>query len=488
MQSLSQAQNLQQTQQQTLSMQQVIVAQLTQLSVEELRARIDKECLENPYLERTDNYADADSGESLASNEENDSENADSFDENAKNDVRDEVDWEGNEFPENASTDVGSRMENGEKLSFHDMLMQQVGEYELTDRQRTIIEYLIGSLDGDGLLRAPLRDLEYELDVYHEIVPDRKELEQVLRILQDFEPAGVGARNLIECLLIQVRRDTTLPMRHHLITMLEKYGEEVRYMHWDTIQSKMKLTDAELSTMRHALRRLNPRPGGSIGSASYEQARTIVPDFIVEVDDHGRIRFQLSEQGIPTLGMSEDLNQWIEEHKQLDERSARRDVRDELRYKRKFMELGNIFINALAQRRQTLTNVMSSIIHLQADFFREGDETLLHPMILEDVAKRADVDISTVSRVCRSKTVQTPYGHYPLRWFFTSSAQKEGEQTSVHTLKAALRALVDNEDKRRPLSDEALTKALQEKGFDIARRTVAKYREMMNIPTSRMRR
>ncbi|MBQ0049487.1 MAG: RNA polymerase factor sigma-54 [Bacteroidales bacterium] len=488
MQHLTQTQNLQQTQQQTLSMQQVVVAQLTQLSVEELRARIDKECLENPYLERKNDGTEDGRDELAHTDGVEEGKDEENFDESGENAQLDDVDWEGNEFPTTVSEDGGRRMENGEKLSFHDMLLQQIGEYELSKREQFILEYLIGSLDADGLLRTPLRDVEYELDVYHDITTNHAELERLLTTLQDFEPAGVGARNLIECLLIQARRNTTLPMRQHLVTMLERYGEDVRYMRWDAIQNKMKLTDGELASMRHALRRLNPRPGGSIGAASYEQARTIVPDFIVEVDDEGRIRFQLSEPGIPKLAMSEDLSIWIDEHKQMDERTARRDVREELRYKRKFMEMGNLFINALAQRRQTLINVMGGIIRLQEDFFREGIETLLRPMKLEDVAVLAAVDISTVSRVCRSKTVQTPYGHYPLRWFFTSSTQKEGEQTSVHALKVALRELVDAEDKRRPLSDDALTKALQEKGFDIARRTVAKYREIMNIPTSRMRR
>lgn len=492
---LTQSQKLEQRQQ--LSAQQVLVAKLTELTVEELRARIETECEENPWLERTynndENDNDNDDRERYENDNENENENpydnanGDSY-ENDTPVTRDEVDWDGNEFPTATGNEEQRTPDEGEALTFHELLLQQMGEYDLDDHQRTLLEYLIGSLDDDGLLRTPLQQIADELDIYQGIPATEKELEHVLLVLQEFEPWGIGARNLCECLLLQVKHMKDLPMRSQLLTLLTHHTDDFVQKHWDIIQRRMRLTDAELAAMRRSLLRLNPRPGGSIGHAAGESSHSIVPDFEVQTDDYNQIHFQLCEPGIPQLQMSEDPSEWMSAYDTDDPAQMRRDVLEAVRYQRNLMERGNLFIEALAQRRHSLTAVMRTIIRLQQPFFREGDETLLRPMRMEDVANLTQLDISTVSRVCRSKSVHTPFGTYPLRWFFTSGTRKEGEELSVRHILSALKKLVDSEDKRRPYSDEYLTAELQRQGYDVARRTIAKYREQLGIPNSRMRR
>lgn len=500
---LTQQQKLEQRQQ--LSAQQVLVAKLTELSVEELRARIETECDENPWLERKyDNEngegeygngeEDYGNGGEYDSNREdsstnddeelNDSKNSDEYGANSS----DDVDWDGNEFPMASADDSSRQREDGETLSFHELLLQQMGEYNLNEHQQIILEYLIGSLDDDGLLHTPLYQIADELDIYQGVSTNEKELEEMLDILQQFDPSGVGARNLCECLLLQVQRHTNLPMRAQLLTLLTHYTEDFTQKHWDVIQRRMRLSDAELAAMKRSILRLNPRPGGSIGRSADETAHTIVPDFLVETDENDNVYFQLSERGIPQLQMSEDPSEWMSAYEGTDDSKLRREVLEAVRYQRNLMERGNLFIEALAQRRQSLTAVMRAIIRLQEPFFRDGDETMLRPMKLEDVADITGLDISTVSRVCRSKTVRTTFGTYPLRWFFTSGTRKQGEELSVRHILSALKALVNKEDKRHPYSDEYLTAELQRQGYDVARRTVAKYREQLGIPNSRMRR
>lgn len=484
---LTQQQKLEQRQQ--LSAQQVLVAKLTELSVEELRARIETECEENPWLERkydSDNEGDSDNINDN-NNEDSISDDDKIIDEYGQN-SSDDVDWDGNEFPMTAADENTRQREDGEVLSFHELLLQQMGEYNLDEHQHTILEYLIGSLDDDGLLHTPLYQIADELDIYQGVRTTEKELEEMLGILQQFEPWGVGARNLCECLLLQVQHHTNLPMRAQLLTLLTQYTEDFTQKHWDTIQRRMHLSDAELAAMKRSILRLNPRPGGSIGRSADETAHAIVPDFLVETDENDNVYFQLSERGIPQLQMSEDPTEWMSAYDGKDDSKLRREVLEAVRYQRNLMERGNLFIEALAQRRQSLTAVMRAIIRLQEPFFREGDETVLRPMKLEDVADITGLDISTVSRVCRSKTVRTTYGTYPLRWFFTSGTHKEGEKLSVRHILSALKILVNKEDKRHPYSDEDLTAELQRQGYDVARRTVAKYREQLGIPNSRMRR
>ena len=278
------------------------------------------------------------------------------------------------------------------------------------------------------------------------------------------------------------------PRRQQLITIFEDYKEEFERNHWDVISRKMKLTEADVAAIRRAIQHLNPSPGGSVGRSPDDMAHFVVPDFKVQVNEYGEVQFRLCENGVPQLQLSEDSSDWLDVYAKEDEAALRQDVLDAIRYKRDLMERGKLFIQALVLRRNSLTSVMRAIIRLQEPFFREGDEALLRPMRMEDVAQATGLDVSTVSRVCKSKNVQTDVGTYPLRWFFTHSARKEGAELSVRHILSALKQLVEGEDKRHPYSDDDLTAALQQQGYDVARRTVAKYREQLGIPNSRMRR
>ncbi len=490
----SHSQVLVQEQRQQLSAQQLLASELTALSVEELCARIEKECIENPWLERQsdseeDSYGmnDTDSQDSRQETGElleDSMEQQDSMQDYATS----ENDWESNEFPETSNAEQKGYRERGDELTFHDLLLQQMGEYDLNERQRTLLEFLIGSLDDNGLLTTPLIDICDQLDYKYYITTSVEELENLLtHVLQEFEPYGIGARSLIECLRIQVNHNEHLPMRTQLLTLFEKHADEFRQNHWDVIKRRMKLTDSEVASMQRTIKRLNPYPGGSVGRAPEDSAHVIVPDFKVQTDEYGNVQFALCEQDIPRLSLSEDLTEWNKAHDHIDMEHIRRDELEALRFNRKIMERGNMFIEALAQRRVSLTSVMQSIITRQRPFFQEGDESLLRPMKLADIAEMTGLDISTVSRVCQSKSVSTPYGTFPLKWFFSSGATQDNEDVSVRKILQALKKLINEEDKHIPLSDERLTAELNKQGYAVARRTVAKYREQLGIAVARMR-
>jgi len=478
-----------QEQRQLASAQQILAARLTELSVEELRARISSECEDNPWLESS-----LPSGENDWEDTHEDSHEGDDTDYNADEDtyapdttVESERD---DDFPQpQQSNEQNVGRENGEELSFHDMLLQQMSEYELTEKQQVILEYLIGSLDVDGFLRLPLYQIADELDIYHGVHTNEEEVEQVLHILQNFDPWGVGARTLFECLLIQARHNKSLPMRSQIIKLLTDYTEDLSLGHWEQIKNKMKLSSSEVTVIRSTIKKLNPRPGGSIGATSLDDNHHVVPDFIVTIDEENTLHFHLNESNLPIVTLSDDFTD--DSALQLagvTSEKIRKSIIEAQRFQKNRMDEGRMFIEALAIRRQSMIVTMASILKLQKDFFLEGDENMLRPMILEDVANLTHLDISTVSRVCRSKTVETPYGVFPLNWFFTSGVEKDGESISVKNIMKTIKEIIDGEDKKKPYSDDALTRLLSEKGFKVARRTVAKYRIQMNIPDSRLRR
>lgn len=477
-------------QRQTTSAQQILAARLTELTVEELCTRIKAECEDNPWLESSaSNEGGMGDNTGMAESEDKDEQDfneEDTYTPDAS--VESEHDDDFPQPQQDTQNMVGGR-DNGEELSFHDMLMQQMREYDLTDHEQVIMEYLIGSLDKDGLLRIPLDQVADELDIYRNFSTNESEVEHVLSILQEFDPWGVGARNLCECLLIQVRHNEKLPMRSQLIKLLTDYSEELSMGQWSLIEKRMKLTHAEVTAMRNSIRRLNPRPGGSIGATPADNNHHVIPDFIVTLDEDGRLSFHLNEQNLPIVTLADDYSD--ESALQLagiTNEKIRQEVMAAQKFQQKRMDEGRLFIEALATRRHSMVVTMGAILHLQKAFFQEGDENLLRPMILEDVASLAKLDISTVSRVCRSKTVETPHGVFGLNWFFTSRIKKDGEELSVRHIQKALQEIVASENKQKPYSDEALTKMLKEKGYEVARRTVAKYRIQLGIPDSRLRR
>lgn len=485
-----QVQTQAQQQIQTLSPQQILVVKLLELPAVELEDRVRAELLENPALEEghedneADEYADATTPE-----EEGDT----SYD--SLSDYLNEDDIPDYKLQENNR----SRDEQPEEIpisastSFYETLKEQLGEQELTERQRELAEYLIGSLDDDGLLRKSLGDLSNDLAIYSGIDASVQELEEVLRIIQDFDPAGLGARNLKECLLIQVRRkmdtqpDEDESLLHIEESILTNCYEEFTRKHWEKIEQKLGLDEA---TTRQAIKeicRLNPRPGASMGETIGKDLQQIVPDFLVDTDDEDNITLTLNNRNVPELRMSRDFTTLVEEHTK-NKANQSKESREALLFLKQKMDAAQGFIDAIKQRQNTLLKTMQAIIDLQRPFFLEGDESLLRPMILKDVAERTGLDISTISRVSNSKYVQTSFGIYQLKFFFSDGyTTGDGEEMSVREIRKILKECIDSEDKKKPLTDDELTDLLKEKGYPIARRTVAKYRQQMGIPVARLR-
>ena len=362
-------------------------------------------------------------------------------------------------------------MSYDDTLSLTDRLREQMADFDLNDHEKELMEYLIGSLDEDGLLKKSLVILADEAEIYQGINTSVEELEKVLEVLQQFDPPGIGARSLQECLLIQVKRNENIPGRDLLIKIFDKLFDDFIHKRWQRIEQRLHINHAQAEQLQREILKLNPRPGGSIGAKTSDRVQSIQPDFYVDTDEDGTITVTLSRGNQPSLIISPDAD-------------GQQDA-----FVRQYVERGQMFINALQQRSETMMRTMQAIVGLQKPFFQEGDETLLRPMKLEDIASATGYDISTISRVANSKYVETTFGTYPLKWFFTHKAtqNEEGDDVTARQVMAALRRHIEQEDKRQPLSDERLTGLLQADGFNIARRTVAKYRELMGIPVARMR-
>lgn len=484
-----------QTQNQVLSPQQLLLSELTEMPIEALYERVDRELKENVSLEadkaESQDYAGTEYSDYTEGSDREEYSEDSGFSDTTTSDYSADYSTP-DDIPDNlpAARHGITEAVTQETQSFYDQLEEQIGFFHLSEHEEEILRYLIGSLDDDGLLRVSLQQLQDELEVYHNIPTSREELEHILGILQNFEPSGVGARSLQECLLLQVEHspDHTSPTKQQLYTLLSTQFDNLMLKRWDRIKRAMHLSDSEVSRLRREVHRLNPRPGSSMGEAVGRNLQQITPDFIVEPDAYGHLTLNLNHGHLPPLHVSQDDLDFLSSYEGRDPKQLSRAERDGVTYLRDRVEKAQLFIEAMRQRWQTLTTTMQAIIHLQYPFFESGDETLLRPMTLEDVANRTGLHLSTVSRVSNSKWVQTPFGIYPLRWFFTSAARlQDGDEVSVRSILAALREIVDTEDKHAPLSDAALTQELQNRGYDVARRTIAKYREQLNIPVARLR-
>ena len=349
------------------------------------------------------------------------------------------------------------------------------------------MEYLIGSLDEDGLLRKDLDSICDELIIYHNIDVSEKEIEHVLHKLQSFDPAGVGGRSLQECLLLQVKRLPKGVLRKTMEEVFEDYFDEFTKKHWDKIKSGLELNETQLETLKDEIRKLNPKPGASLGETDGRNMQQINPDFIVDTADDGTITFTLNRGNMPELTVSPSFTDMIETYKKHKDQMSRKD-KEALLYAKEKVDKAQGFIEAIKQRRHTLIITMKAIIDIQRQFFLDGDEADLKPMILKDIADRTGLDISTISRVSNVKYAQTKWGTFPLKFFFTDGyTTEDGEEMSTRKIKLSLQELIKQEDKKKPLSDDAIAKVMKEKGFPIARRTVAKYREQLGIPVARLR-
>lgn len=480
---------------QSISHQQLLQASLVELPVTQLVDRINTEMNDNPALDidydaqEAPDYPDyTDDNEATDYEVNNEREERQSaLDEALAGIGRDDED-----LPVyHGGNDVAEEREEivyGETTSFYDLLKEQVGETNLTERQRDIIEYLIGSLDDDGLLRKSLDVICDELAIYHNLDTTPQEIEEVLTILKNFDPAGIGAQSLQECLLIQISRREKSTVKALMQKVIADYFEEFTKKHWDKIQQTLELTDMQAKALFGELRKLNPRPGASMGETVGRSLQQITPDFIVDTQDDGTITFTLNNGEIPELKVSQSFVDSMKEYQENKDHLSRQ-TKEALLYIKKKVDAAQGFIEAIKARRHTLAVTMQAIITLQRQFFLDGDEASLRPMILKDVAEYTGLDLSTISRVSNSKYAQTRWGTFPLRHFFSDSYVTEsGEELSTRQIKAALRDIIEAEDPKSPLSDDALREELTKKGFPIARRTVAKYREQLGIPIARLRR
>lgn len=501
----TQEQKLQQLQR--LSAQQMLQVKMLEMPLNELEDNINAELDDNPALE-TENPDDAlmgEGNEDRSALDDSDNSNDDEFGDDAyeaqseKEERKDELDQalesigKDDQMPDyntdryNTQNADYEEMVYGNTTSFYDKLKEQMDMQILSDKEKQIMEYLIGSLDEDGLLRKDLDSICDELIIYHNIDVSEKEIEHVLHKLQSFDPAGVGGRSLQECLLLQVKRLPKGVLRKTMEEVFEDYFDEFTKKHWDKIKSGLELNETQLETLKDEIRKLNPKPGASLGETDGRNMQQINPDFIVDTADDGTITFTLNRGNMPELTVSPSFTDMIETYKKHKDQMSRKD-KEALLYAKEKVDKAQGFIEAIKQRRHTLIITMKAIIDIQRQFFLDGDEADLKPMILKDVAERTKLDISTISRVRIEKYVQTKWGVFPLKFFFTDSyTTEDGEELSTRKIKIALQHLIENEDKKKPLSDDAISKIMKEKGFPIARRTVAKYREQLGIPVARLR-
>ena len=479
---------------QAVSQQQMLQSQLTELPVTQLLERVNAEMDDNPALEVSTNEGPdeqvfADTADSM------DTTDGDSYEQEQRQSALDDalaaIGRDDEELPVYqggmSSHEDREEMVYGESQSFYDQLKEQMDMVSLNDHEHDIMEYLIGSLDNDGLLRKSLDAISDELAVYHNIDASVSELEQVLHKLQDFDPAGIGARTLQECLILQIARRSPSRLTDLMQQTIENYFELFTRKHWEKLQKQLRLNDLQMNVLLSELRRLNPKPGASMGEAVGRSMHQITPDFIVDTQDDGTVTFSLNMGDVPELTVSPSFTETMNAYQNTKDTNSRQ-VQEALVYAKNKVDAAQGFIEAMRMRRHTLTITMKAIIQWQHRFFEDGDETSLRPLRLKDIADKTGLDISTVSRVSKSKYVQTRWGVFPLRYFFNDSyTTEDGEEMTTREIKSALREVIDAEDKQKPLSDDALKEALAAKGYPIARRTVSKYREQLGIPIARLR-
>lgn len=473
-----QIQGQQMVQTQGLSPLQVLTARLLALTTIEMEERVRGEVIDNPALEASahDEASDIVAGDEDAYNETSEALLAGDY--SNEDDI---PDYKLNALPQSPEQQV---FQYADTLSFYDYLLGQLHEQPLTEEQTLIGEYLIGSLDEDGLLHKSLLTIADELAIYHGLDVYERDIEEVLLRIQQFDPAGIGGRSLQECLLLQLDRKEYTPLVEQQRQLLTQCYDEFTHKRWDKIEQRLGWSTDEVGAVIDELVKLNPRPGASLSDSMERSTAQIVPDFTIETFDDN-ITLTLNNQNVPQLRVSGEFMQMLDEQAA----STHADSRNAAQFLRQKIESARDFIHAIQQREQTLTRTMEAIIALQRPFFLEGDESLLRPLILKDVAEYTGYDISTISRATISKYVQTPFGIFPLRYFFSDGiTNAEGEEVSVKEVHNIIKELVAAEDKVAPLTDEQLVEALALRGFKVARRTVAKYRDQLHIPVARMRR
>ncbi len=371
--------------------------------------------------------------------------------------------------------------------TFHEHLVAQLGLRILDERQNAIAEYIIGNIDEDGYLRREIEEIVDDLAFTQNIETDEREVLDILEIIHDFDPPGIGARDLQECLILQIKRkDRTQPAVENAYQLLKYHFEEFTRKHFDKISKRLHLEDEDLKEAMDEILKLNPKPGSSYSNPLNRTVQHIIPDFILEVED-GQYQLMLNTRNLPELRISQTYNDMLIEY-QANKKNQTREQKEAVMFVKQKLDSAKWFIDAIKQRQNTLLTVMNAILEYQDEYFYDGDETKMKPMILKDIADKTGLDISTISRVSNSKYIQTHFGIFPLKYFFSEGLQTDsGEEVSTREIKKILEECIGNEDKRKPLTDDRLAQILKEKSYNIARRTVAKYREQLNIPVARLR-
>lgn len=473
---------------QKLSPQQIQLMKLIQLPTQAFEQRLKEELVENPALESGKEEEELYEKDEFDNDEEYDdyegSDNIDTeinIDEYLSDDETPDYKLQSNNY----SDDDDDRVTPfAEAISFHQDLINQLNTFILSDEQRSIAEFLVGSIDDDGYLRRNLQDIVDDMAFTQGIYTDEKTVEKILQVVHELEPSGVGARDLQECLLLQLKHKTPTEYIALATDIIENQFDAFTKKHYEKLLQKYEITQERLKKAIEEIEKLNPKPGGSFDSSS-RVVEQIVPDFAIRIVD-GELELSLNGRNAPTLHVSKDYQDMLQTYK--DSRDKSHSQKDAVQFIKQKLDSAKWFIDAIRQRQETLFVTMNAIMHFQQEYFLDGEETKLKPMILKDIADMVGLDISTVSRVANSKYVDTPYGTKLIKEFFSEAMKNDqGEDVSTLEIKKILQTVIEEEDKHKPLPDDQLAEILKEKGYPIARRTIAKYRELLDIPVARMR-
>ena len=473
---------------QKLSPQQIQLMKLIQLPTQAFEQRLQEELVENPALEESskeDNYDLDDYGSDTDDYDDYDNEHIDTgdinIDEYLSNDETPDYKYQTNNYSDD---DEDKTMPFAAPVSFHQDLINQLNTFILTDEERDIAEFLVGSIDDMGYIRRSIQDIVDDLAFTQGIYTDEPTVERILHLVQDLEPAGVGARDLQECLLLQLKHKTPSDSIALAINVIEQQFDAFTKKHYDKLLQKFDVSQQQLRKAIDEIEKLNPKPGGSF-DGNQKTIEHIVPDFTIRIID-GELELSLNGRNAPELHVSKDYQEMLQSYKDTSEKSSSQ--KDAVQFIKQKLDSAKWFIDAIKQRQETLYVTMNAIMHYQKEYFLEGEETKLRPMILKDIADMVGLDISTVSRVANSKYVDTPYGTKLIKEFFSEAmTNDQGEEVSTIEIKNILQQVISEEDKRKPLPDDQLAEILKEKGYPIARRTIAKYREQLDIPVARLR-
>ena len=481
-------QNLQLKLSQKLSPQQIQLMKLIQLPTQAFEQRLQEEMVENPALEsgkedNVDFYEYADNSNDDFDDYDNEHIDTDdiNIDEYLSNDETPDYKYQTNNYSDD---DEDKSMPFVAGVTFHQDLLNQLNTFVLDDTEREVAEFIVGSIDDTGYIRRTIQDMVDDMAFTQGIYTDENTVERILKhVVQELEPAGVAARDLQECLLLQLKHKTPTDSIELAISIIDDQFDAFTKKHYEKLLQKFDITKEQLRKAIEEVEKLNPKPGSSF-SGNQKPIEHVVPDFTIRIVD-GELDLTLNGRNAPELHVSKDYQEMLQSYKDSSDKSAQKDAVQFIKQK---LDSAKWFIDAIKQRQETLFVTMNAIMHYQEEYFLEGDETKLKPMILKDIADMVGLDISTVSRVANSKYVETPYGTKLIKDFFSEAMKNtEGEDVSTIEIKKILQNVIEEEDKRKPLPDDKLAEILKDKGYPIARRTVAKYREQLDIPVARLR-